>query len=70
MSDKLDKILAQQSNVLVNQARMEEKLDNAIKVQESHSKDIKALNKFRWGIVGTGVFSVGALIKSCFGFDS
>ena len=63
MEDKINQIL-------VNQGRMEEKLDNAVKIQDRHSKDIRALNKFRWGIIGTGIFSVGALIKSWFGFDS
>jgi len=63
MEEKINKIL-------INQGRMEEKLDNAIKIQDDHSKDIKALNRFKWGIVGTGFFSTLALLKAWFDFDS
>ena len=63
MEDKINQIL-------VNQGRMEEKLDNAIKIQDDHSKDIKALNRFRWGIIGTAFFSSLAVLKAWFGVDS
>ena len=58
------------NQILINQGRMEEKLDNAIKIQDDHSKDIKALNKFRWGIIGTAFFSSLAVLKAWFGVNS
>lgn len=56
--------------LIEGQARIEQKIESYKEVQDQNSKDIRALNKFRWGIVGTGIFSIGALIKSWFGFDS
>jgi len=63
MEDKINQIL-------INQGRMEEKLDNYKEKLDDHSKDIKALNRFRWGIIGTAFFSSLALLKSWFGIDS
>ena len=56
--------------LIEGQARIEQKIDNYKEIQDQHSKDIKALNRFRWGIVGTAFFSSLALLKSWFGFDS
>ena len=56
--------------LIEGQARIEQKIDNYKEIQDRHSKDLRNLNRFRWGIIGTGIFSIGAFLKSWLGIDS
>ena len=56
--------------LIEGQARIEQKIENYKETQDKHSKDIRALNKFKWGIVGTGFFSALAVLKAWFGEGS
>jgi len=56
--------------IIEGQARIEQKVDGYKETQDKHGKDIRALNKFKWGIIGTGFFSTLALLKAWFGIDS
>ena len=56
--------------LIEGQARIEQKIDIYKEIQDKHAKDIRALNKFKWGVVGTAFFSSLAVLKAWFGVNS
>jgi len=64
---KLDRILENQSNMNTSLAVIEERLNAKDKRLTAVEKDVKELNKFKWGVIGTAAVSISTFIKSMFG---
>ena len=67
MEDKIDKILENQSSMNTSLAVIEERLKSKDKRLTAVEKDVKELNKFKWGVIGTAAVSISTVIKSMFG---
>ena len=67
MEDKIDKILENQSSMNTSLAVIEERLNTKDKRLTAVEKDVKELNKFKWGVIGTAAVSISTFIKSMFG---
>ncbi len=64
---KLDRILENQSSMNTSLAVIEERLNTKDKRLTAVEKDVKDLNKFKWGVIGTAAVSISTFIKSMFG---
>ncbi len=65
--DKLDKILDNQMEMKTSLAVVEQKLEDKGRRLTNVEKDVKDLNKFKWGVIGTAAVSISTFIKSMFG---
>jgi hypothetical protein len=65
--DKLDKILDNQIEMKTSLAVVEQKLEDKGRRLTNVEKDVKDLNKFKWGVIGTAAVSISTFIKSMFG---
>ena len=62
--DKLDKILDNQIEMKTSLAVVEQKLEDKGRRLTNVEKDVKDLNKFKWGVIGTAAVSISTFIKS------
>lgn len=67
MEDKLDKILDNQQHLFITMAEVKTEIKNKKEILDKHEKEIEALKKFKWGIVGTTVLSGFAFFKDMLG---
>lgn len=66
MLEHHEKTSSELTDIKVTVGRMDERMKNFdIKIAE-HDREIKSLNKWKWGIKGIGLASLSALIKSFF----
>ena len=65
--DKLDKILDNQIEMKTSLAVVEQKLEDKGRRLSNVEKDVKDLNKFKLGVIGTAAVSISTFIKSMFG---
>jgi hypothetical protein len=66
MEDKIDRLLRGQAEISTSIAVLEARLNAKGKRIEKNEKEIKDLNKFKWGIIGTAAVSISTFIKSMF----
>lgn len=64
---KLDRILENQSKMNTSLAVIEEKIKSKDRRLTKVEKDVKDLNKFKWGVIGTAAVSISTFVKSMFG---
>ncbi len=67
MEAKIDKILENQSKMNTSLAVIEEKIKSKDRRLTKVEKDVKDLNKFKWGVIGTAAVSISTFVKSMFG---
>ena len=67
MEAKIDKILENQSKTNTSLAVIEERLKSKDRRLTKVEKDVKDLNKFKWGVIGTAAVSISTFVKSMFG---
>jgi len=67
MEAKIDKILENQSTMNTSLAVIEEKIKSKDRRLTKVEKDVKDLNKFKWGVIGTAAVSISTFVKSMFG---
>lgn len=65
--DKLDKILDNQIEMKTSLAVVEQKLEDKGRRLTNVEKEVKDLNKFKWGVIGTAAVSISTFVKSMFG---
>ena len=56
--DKLDKILDNQIEMKTSLAVVEQKLEDKGRRLTNVEKEVKDLNKFKWGVIGTAAVSI------------
>ena len=66
-NNKLDELLRMQHASLVQQTRLEVGLDQLQKDTAKNTKDIETLQKFKWGIIGTGAVGLLGIFRSAMG---
>jgi len=67
MEAKIDKILENQNKMNTSLAVIEEKIKSKDRRLTKVEKDVKDLNKFKWGVIGTAAVSISTFVKSMFG---
>jgi len=63
---KLDKLIEGQNELAVGQAVLVTKMESKDQRLKELEADVKGLNRFKWGIIGTAAVSVSTFIKSMF----
>lgn len=66
MEEKLDKLLAGQSQLTTEIAVIATRLDAKEKRICKNEKDVEDLKKFKWGIIGTAAVSLSTFFKTMF----